>query len=221
MLSRSLGKSISWGGLKNAVQRMKLQNYLGGAGGLCGKELHSLVEGQSEHRMHPGGSLRLLEYSRSLSSHVNAGSTGKGEKSETRGGGLGVVSKKDKAKAAIGGFKELWAKYGMVAVGTYLGVYVTTLGFIFVSLDYDLFSASTFGLNPEDAIHKVADIIESTTGSKQFPSYIKENPRMGTFSIAWVMTKFTEPARFFLTVGIVPPLSRVLGYSPPKEATDA
>ena len=61
-----------------------------------------------------------------------------------REGRLGV-SKKDRAKAAIGGFKELWAKYGMVAVGTYLSVYVTTLSFIFVSLDYDLFSASTLG----------------------------------------------------------------------------
>ena len=175
------------------------------------------MEGQRRNRIFPQNTSATFDFSRTFSTEMHTGSTGKGEKSEAEGGGLGRVSKKEKAKAALGSFKELWAKYGMVGVGTYLTVYVSTLGFIFVSLDYDLFSASTFGLNPEDAIHKVADLIEATTGSKQFPSYIKENPRMGTFSIAWVMTKFTEPVRFFFTLAIVPSLSRALGYSPPKE----
>lgn len=52
-------------------------------------------------------------------------------------------------------FKELWSKYGMVAVGTYLGIYVTTLGSIFVALDFDLFRASTFGIDPIESVKKV------------------------------------------------------------------
>ena len=31
---------------------------------------------------------------------------------------------------------------------------------------------------------------------------------MGTFAVAWVMTKFTEPLRLGTTVMIVPPIAR-------------
>jgi hypothetical protein len=33
---------------------------------------------------------------------------------------------------------------------------------------------------------------------------------VGTFAIAWVMTKFTEPIRLGVTVGIVPQISKWL-----------
>ena len=42
--------------------------------------------------------------------------------------------------------KELWNNYGYVAVGTYFGIYVTTLGSIFLGLDFDLFNAASVGL---------------------------------------------------------------------------
>ena len=44
---------------------------------------------------------------------------------------------------------------------------------------------------------------------------------MGTFAIAWVMTKFTEPLRLGFTLAIVPPIARLLGYAEPKDAKDA
>ena len=73
--------------------------------------------------------------------------------------------------------KSLWKNYGTVAVGSYLGLYVMTLGSIFLSLDYDIFRASTFGFSPEHAVLKVCEIFESVTGSNALPGYIREHPK--------------------------------------------
>lgn len=51
--------------------------------------------------------------------------------------------------------KKLWKNYGIVAVSTYLGIYATTLGSIFLALDFDLFNAASVGLDPTYAIEKV------------------------------------------------------------------
>ena len=58
------------------------------------------------------------------------------------------ISFKDKAA-------NMWKAYGKVAIATYLGVYITTLSSMFLALNYDIFSASTFGLDPASAIAKV------------------------------------------------------------------
>ena len=39
---------------------------------------------------------------------------------------------------------------------------------------------------------------------------------VGTFAAAWVMTKFTEPLRLFVTLGVVPSIARWIGRVPPK-----
>jgi hypothetical protein len=54
-----------------------------------------------------------------------------------------------------GKVKSMWKNYGKLAIGTYFGIYVTTLGSIFLSLDLDLFNAATFGLDPVYAVKKV------------------------------------------------------------------
>ena len=41
--------------------------------------------------------------------------------------------------------KELWNQYGYVAVGTYFGIYVTTLGTMYFCLDTDIFNAHAIG----------------------------------------------------------------------------
>ena len=61
--------------------------------------------------------------------------------------------KESKSMKAI--FSEMWHNYGYVFIGTYIGVYLMTLGSVFAALDYDIFSASTFGLDPASAVHKV------------------------------------------------------------------
>eukprot|EP01031_Cornospumella_fuschlensis_P035766 gene35766-43382_t len=104
----------------------------------------------------------------------------------------------------------LWRNYGVLAVGTYLGVYVGTLGGVFVLLDAQLLSAASVGVDPAAAIQRVCDLVEMTTGLKSLPGYIRENPRVGTFALAWALTKLTEPLRLGLTLAVVPSLARWL-----------
>lgn len=117
------------------------------------------------------------------------------------------LSLKDKAK-------QLWKSYGYVAVGSYLGLYIATLTSIFLSLDFDIFHAETFGFKPEEAVLKVCGIFEAVTGSKALPEFIRENPKVGTFALAWVMTKFTEPIRLGVTIAAVPKIAKLFGRTP-------
>lgn len=62
----------------------------------------------------------------------------------------------DKPATVSQKLKKMWEAYGVIAVGTYLSVYVTTLGSLFLALDYDVFNAATVGLDPTYAIHMVS-----------------------------------------------------------------
>ena len=122
---------------------------------------------------------------------------------------------KQRAKLKAGA-KSIGSKakaYGPVFIATYLGVYVTTLSSIFLALDFDIFNAATFGMDAVQAVDKVCGMVEHYLGYEELPQYIRANPRVGTFALAWVMTKFTEPVRFGATVLVVPRLSRALGRS--------
>jgi hypothetical protein len=66
---------------------------------------------------------------------------------------LSAVS--DGAKEASGKFQIYFRKYGWTFVGTYLGLYVTTLGSVFVALNFDLFSAADFGFDAKVLTAKV------------------------------------------------------------------
>ena len=100
--------------------------------------------------------------------------------------------------------KNIWVNYRYIGLALYFTIYVTVLSTIFISLDMDLLQASNFGLNPLDAVKKVCDIVENLTGSTALPGYIREHPKWGTFAIAWVMCKFTEPIRLGITVTALP-----------------
>ena len=126
-------------------------------------------------------------------------------------------SKGDKPLTTGEKIKKMWKNYGTVAISTYIGIYVTTLTSIFYCLDYDIFNAATFGMDPIAAVEKVTYLFEEITGSKSLPAYIRENPRVGTFAIAWVMCKVTEPIRAAATIAIVPSVARALGRGPPIE----
>ena len=105
-------------------------------------------------------------------------------------------------------FSQLWQKYGYVSITFYVGLYLTTLSGVFISLDFDLFRASTFGFDPIESVKKFCDFVEYVTGSVSLPAYIRENPRVGTFAIAWVMTKFTEPFRLAFTIAVMPTVAK-------------
>mmetsp|Transcript_33749 Transcript_33749/g.34384 ORF Transcript_33749/g.34384 Transcript_33749/m.34384 type:complete len:203 (+) Transcript_33749:29-637(+) len=108
--------------------------------------------------------------------------------------------------------KFLWNNYGYVAVGTYFGLYITTLSSIYGCLDYDIFNAAAFGLDPAHAVQKVCDIVEAISGYTTFPDYVRHHPQLGTLAVAWVMTKITEPARVVFTIFVVPKISSAIGY---------
>lgn len=91
-----------------------------------------------------------------------------------------------------GKLMKMWKNYGVVTIGTYLSIYVSVLSSFYFALDYDVFKASTFGLDPAAAVQKVCDLVEYYSGNNFLPGYIREHPKVGTFAIAWVMTKFTE-----------------------------
>ena len=66
----------------------------------------------------------------------------------------------------------------------------------------------TFGIDPASALKKIIDTIEGLLGFVQFPLGMKENPKVATVAVAWLMTKFTEPLRVIITVGIVPQIAQ-------------
>lgn len=168
--------------------------------------------------------LRPSSYSFSSTSKQMAGHSGEPEGMNTRSKTSTALSSNSmdsevaEDTSAKGKIKSLWKRYGVVAIGTYLGIYVSVLSSMFFALDYDIFRSSTFGLEPAAAVQKVCDLVESWTGNTFLPGYFRENPRMGTFAVAWVMTKFTEPLRLGLAIAVVPSVARFLGRAPPKEA---
>ncbi len=144
----------------------------------------------------------------------------------------------DNKKVTATGMKKLWQKYGYIAVGTYLGVYVSTLSAVFVALEFDIFQASQVGFDPVDAVNIVrhleykiiltdyklfyvqaANKFEYFTGSKALPEFIKGHPTFGTFVVAWVMTKFTEPLRLAATIFAVPKIAKFFRPEKPKYLT--
>ena len=104
----------------------------------------------------------------------------------------------------------------MVTVVTYLSTYVTTLSGLYFALDNDLLLASSLGFDPVTSVQRVCDLFETMTGSNMLPGLIRDEPRYGTFAVAWLITKFTEPARALLTVLLVPSISRAIGRTPKK-----
>lgn len=106
-----------------------------------------------------------------------------------------------------GKIKYMWKAYGYFAIGSYLGLYIVTLSSIYFALDFDVFKASSVGFSPEMAVHKVCEIFEAVTGSQMLPGFIREHPKVGTFAVAWVMTKFTEPLRMGITLAVVPKIA--------------
>ena len=108
-------------------------------------------------------------------------------------------------------FKNMWKKYGYMGIGFYLTVYISVLSSIYVSLDLDLLNAAAFGVDPQSAVKKVCNLVEKVTGNGFLPGYINEHPKVGTFAIAWVMTKFTEPLRLGFTIAALPTMARIFG----------
>jgi hypothetical protein len=62
---------------------------------------------------------------------------------------------KTKRQEAGNKLKQLWRRYGYLTIATYLGLYGCTLGGIFMTFEYDVFNASTFGYDAASLIKTV------------------------------------------------------------------
>lgn len=125
-------------------------------------------------------------------------------------------------------------QYGPVFVGTYASLYLVTLGSIYAGVDsgfidpVTLFShISNIAGHVGSTVSEVEEMAESKSTADVVISYLdhyawtrpavpflEKNPHFANLGVAWVATKFTEPIRLVVTMGIVPKLADYFGYVP-------
>ncbi|QDZ21950.1 DUF1279 domain-containing protein [Chloropicon primus] len=123
------------------------------------------------------------------------------------GGNVQVDGKEEKEEGKMYKFKRMFRKYGPLFVGFYGGVYVSTLGAMYVAVDQGLID-SKFII---DLTEQYADLLKQY-GMDGIFNHGKIDSKAGSFAIAWIATKFTEPVRFAVSVYCVPKLARFLKY---------
>lgn len=122
---------------------------------------------------------------------------------------------------AEGKLRRMWRQYGWVSVGTYftvrhngaagvhgmcavtkcvarLQVYAATLGTTYAALNSGMLAA----VNVVDMVGAV--------GLGNWVDVSKIDPRAGSFTLAWVITKLTEPLRLAVTLAITPTVAKRL-----------
>lgn len=116
----------------------------------------------------------------------------------------------------MGKIRLMVQRYGKVAVVTYLGVYVTTLGLLFGAIESGV-NPFDYGVDSGNMVDKVTGMLEGYSWGEPVVESIRKNPHVGNFALAWILTKFTEPLRAVVTIGIVPRIARALGRAPPLQ----
>lgn len=119
--------------------------------------------------------------------------------------------------------REMIRLYGPVFVGTYLSVYATTLGSLFLGVQsgvldpgYVLGMVSSDEASAKSSVEAIVEIMEHYPWTKPWAPVIERNPQWTNFGVAWVATKFTEPIRLAITIPLVPRVARYFGYGTPK-----
>jgi hypothetical protein len=114
---------------------------------------------------------------------------------------------------------EMIQKYGPVFIGTYLTVYVSTLGSLYIGVESGVLDpAYLMSWVAEDeettksTVHLVAEFMEHYSWTKQYAPLVEQHPGFANLGVAWIATKFTEPLRLGATALIVPRLARRFGY---------
>ena len=106
--------------------------------------------------------------------------------------------------------KDLWQKYGIIAVSTYFGMYFVTLGGIFTLFDQGILGHGTFGIDIHEMVDSLCSRLEEWKYLNFLSPILKSNPKLATFAAAWLTTKITEPARAILTIAITPRFAKYL-----------
>ncbi|CAM9621990.1 unnamed protein product [Heterosigma akashiwo] len=120
--------------------------------------------------------------------------------------------------------KAMWKQYGVVATATWFGTYFITLGSFYAGFSSGLLDSKSWvgessdKENNESNSFKFLDWFERFETLKPLVQQVKQSPRVQTFLLAWVATKFTEPVRMVIVVGVTPRIARALGYAAIKSA---
>mmetsp|Transcript_13161 Transcript_13161/g.43404 ORF Transcript_13161/g.43404 Transcript_13161/m.43404 type:complete len:208 (+) Transcript_13161:29-652(+) len=143
----------------------------------------------------------------------------------------------DRAKAHGSDFMGYVREYGLVFVGTYAGIYVTTLGSMWGIVGREMHKASereravAEGREPDvgeplfdplGVVRTASDFLREH-GLGHFapdPAFVdrlgSEHRLYASFAVAWILSKFTEPARAVLAFAVTPRVARILGRIPSK-----
>lgn len=135
-------------------------------------------------------------------------------------------------------------QYGPVFVVTYGSLYLITLSSIYVGVDsgtidpvtmfsyinsittgaHDALGGDMMGSAGESAedgmevskttAHMVIEYLQHYSITRPVVPFLEKNPHFANLGVAWVATKFTEPIRLVVTMGIVPRLADYFGYKP-------
>lgn len=139
----------------------------------------------------------------------NDRSKGEGSAVPGQAGSTGSTSVEEEGPK-MGKLRLMVKRYGAVAVVTYLGVYVGTLGVLFAAVESGL-NPFDYGMDSNWLVEKATGMLEGYSWSEPVVEVIQKNPHAGNFAAAWILTKFTEPVRMLFTIAIVPRIARALG----------
>ncbi|RLN96662.1 hypothetical protein BBJ28_00002287 [Nothophytophthora sp. Chile5] len=129
--------------------------------------------------------------------------------------------------------KDLWRKYGVVAIGTYLTLYGAVLGSIYVGISQGWVRTSKRSRSAGDGTKAATqdedfNLVTTTNkcvgrlfvtfaenlGIAQYLEVEHVSSKSGTFLLAWIATKFTEPLRLAVTLAVTPRIARFVGRAP-------
>ena len=122
-------------------------------------------------------------------------------------------------------FSGMVKKYGPVFVGTYFGVYLSTLGGLFACVQSGLldpaYLLSLFGHvdagETKNTVDLVVEWMRNHSVTEPYAPFMEKNPYLANLAVAWIAVKFTEPIRMAVALGLTPRVSRWLGYTTHKD----
>jgi hypothetical protein len=116
---------------------------------------------------------------------------------------------------------EMFRMYGPVFVGTYLSVYVSTLGALYAGVQSGaLDPVALFGWLGQDTgeCHNTVDLVvewmQKYSFTEAYAPSVEKHPYLANLGVAWIATKFTEPIRLAVALPLTPQIAKYFGYGP-------
>jgi hypothetical protein len=126
------------------------------------------------------------------------------------------------SRKGFGSAKDMAKKYGPVFVGTYLGVYLATLGSLFLGVEsgaldpvqlFDMLGhGADGGGETKNTVEYVLEFMNKHEWLKPWAKWVEKKPELANLAVAWIAVKFTEPLRLPISLYITPRIARYFGY---------